>query len=174
MSERSGFRKILLRTLFLLIIPVVIPSCQEKEKDLFIGNWQYNEIVTSGDVIYSTIRTLQLTKNTYEETYVVRREAKGAVSEIIGTRGSLVIGHSSLEFELKELGTCARDSVDACTSEVAWYVEGSQYWTDNIQYFSLVVKGEFQADGTTLILTRDLNNDGDTLDDGEHVEFHRI
>jgi hypothetical protein len=174
MPERSGFGKFFFRTLLLIFIPLLIPSCLNKEKDLFIGNWQYSQIVTSGDVVYNTTRTLQLTKTTYEETYVIRREASGAISGIIGTRGNLDIGHSSLIFDLTELATCERDSVDTCTSEVAWYAEGSQYWTDNIQYFSLVVKGEFQADGTTLILTRDLNNDGDTLDDGEHVEFHRI
>ncbi len=175
MTGRTKIRKKFFRILFFLLIPLLISSClDQKDQDLYVGNWQYNQTITSGDVVYNTTRTLQLTKSTYEETYVIMREASGTISGIIGTRGSLSLSHSSLVFELKELGTCERDSVDACTSTVLWYGQGSQYWTDNVQYFGLVVKGDFHADETTLTLKRDLNNDGDTDDVGEDVVFTRI
>lgn len=160
---------------FFLVIILLVPSClDQKGRNQYIGNWQYVQTVTSGDLTYTTTRTLQLTKNSYEEVYLIQRQESGAVAGITGTRGNLSLTHSDMVFELKELGTCARDTLDACTSQVLWYGEGSQYWTDNVQYFGLVIKGEFQAEEMTLTLRRDLNNDGDTDDSGENIVFNRI
>ncbi len=161
--------------LFPFLISVVIPSCQSlKDKTLFTGTWQYKGVVTADELVFNTTRTLTLTKKTYEETYVIEREDEEVISGIIGTKGDLIISHSNITFLLKELGTCIPDASDRCTDDVQWYGEASQYWIDNIPYFKISVKGDFEADETTLWLKRDLNNDGDFNDTGEDIEFERI
>ncbi|MGB8492677.1 MAG: hypothetical protein WCE64_16605 [Bacteroidales bacterium] len=161
--------------LFVLIIPTVIISCHASREDpLFVGTWQYNASITTDDLVFFTIRTLKLTKNTYEETYLIRRESSGTISGIIGTRGDLIPAHRDLTFQLNALGTCVRDELDACTDNIAWHPEGSPYWIDNIQFFKPDVGGEFEADQATLWLKRDLNMDGDFEDPGEDVMFERI
>lgn len=168
-------KKALYNLLFFFLIPVVIPSCQSlKDKTLFTGTWQHKDVVTADELVFNTTRTLTLTKKTYEETYVIERADEGTISGIIGTKGDLVLSHSNITFLLKELGTCVLDATDRCTNNVQWYGEASQYWTDNIPYFKISVKGDFEADETTLWLKRDLNNDGDFDDTGEDIEFERI
>ncbi len=175
MRKNKYFLKIILVALIIAASAFIIHSCRGlKDEDLYIGNWQYTRDVTADDMFYITIRTLQLTKTTYEETYEIRRQISGTTSAIIGTRGSLGKSRNNVIFELKELGTCARDSIDGCTSSVLWFGEGTQYWTDNVEFFGLLIKGDLKADETTLTLSRDLNNDGDTSDDGEYVIFTRI
>jgi hypothetical protein len=79
-----------------------------------------------------------------------------------------------MTFTLKELGECARDAEDKCTSDVKWYGPGTQFYTDNIKLFQLTVVAEFEADENYLRLVRDYNGDGDTEDKGEDIEFRRI
>lgn len=172
-------KKLLLKILSLsfacLAAVILIHSCRgQKDEDLYIGAWQYTATVTADDMVYITTRTMLFTKNSYEETYVIQRQNSGTISGIIGTRGNLSRTRYNILFELKELGTCARDSIDGCTHDVLWYGEASQYWIDNIEFYGLIIKGNMQVTDTTLLLTRDLNNDGDTEDEGENVEFQRI
>jgi hypothetical protein len=165
--------------LFILIIvsffTLIIPSCDSLNKDPeFIGTWQFSEKITSNDLVFNTTRTLILTRNSYEETYTIQRENAVAMSAILGTRGNLAMTHSTLIFELKELGTCTLDESEICTGDVQWFGEGTRYWTDNIVYFKKTVTGVFEVVGTTLRLTRDLNLDGDYEDTGEDVTFEMI
>lgn len=171
--EKASFNRIYL--LFVLIITAVITSCRSSGEDpLYVGTWQYSATITTDDLVFYTIRTLKLTKSTYEETYLIRRESSGMISGIIGTRGELVPAHTMLTFQLNALGTCVKDELDACTENVVWHSEGSPYWVDNIQFFKSEVGGEIEADETTLWLKRDLNMDGDFEDPGEEVLFERI
>ena len=168
-------KKTLYKLIFFFLIPVVIPSCQSlKDDPLFAGTWQFKAVITADDLIFNTTRTLTLTKKTYVETYVIERADEGIISGIIGTKGDLVLSRANITFLLKELGTCVKDASDKCTDTVQWYGEASQYWIDNVPYFEITVKGDFEADETTLRLKRDLNNDGDFDDTGEDIEFERI
>jgi uncharacterized protein (DUF2225 family) len=54
-----------------------------------MGTWQFTEKITANNLVYNTNRILKLTKNAYEETYVIQRENSSTISAIIGTRGSL-------------------------------------------------------------------------------------
>ena len=153
---------------------LVVPSCKgTADGDLYIGNWQFADTIMENDITYVTTRTLELTKTSYEETYVIRHRNDSTITAIIGTRGSIVKSRNYFTFRLEELGTCVRDSDYGCTSTLLWYGEGTQYWDYNIQFFSLSVKAELKVNETTLTLIRDLNNDGDTLDLGEEVVFTR-
>jgi hypothetical protein len=165
--------------LFLLfvvyLLTLIITSCESLKKDPdYIGTWQFNEKINIDNLVYNTTRTLKLTKNTYEETYMIQRENSGTISAIIGTRGSLGLAHTSLLFTLEEIGTCLPDELEVCTEDVQWYGEGTQYWLDNIPYFEKKVAGEYEVNETTLLLTRDLNNDGDIEDTGEDITFEMI
>jgi len=161
--------------LILFIFTILTISCESLKKDPgYIGTWQFTEQVTADDLVYNTTRTLILTKNTYEETYIIQRENSGTISAIIGTRGSLGLSHTNLIFTLEEIGTCALDESEACTGDVQWYREGTQYWLDNIPYFEKKVAGEYEVSETTLRLTRDLNDDGDIEDTGEDITFEMI
>ena len=165
--------------LYILIIVLcfilLIPSCESLKKDTdFIGTWQFAEKITTDDLVYNTTRTINLTKNTYEESYVIQRDNSPAISAIIGTKGDLSVSKSYLTFLLKELGTCAMDASEKCTSSIQWFGQGTQYWTDNIIYFKKTITGVFEVIGTTLRLTRDLNLDGDYEDTGEDVTFEMI
>jgi hypothetical protein len=172
-------RSIKYPVLFVLIIisliAIIIPSCESLNKDPeFTGTWQFSEKITSDDIVFNTTRTLILTKNSYEETYIIKRENSAVISSIIGTKGNLEMTRSNLIFELKELGTCALDNSEICTGNVQWYGDGTQYWTDNIVYFKKTVTGAFEVIGNTLRLTRDLNRDFDYEDAGEDVTFEKI
>jgi hypothetical protein len=161
--------------LIVSLLTLLTSSCESLRKDPdYIGTWQFTEKITANNLVYNTARTLKLTKNTYEETYVIQRENSNSISAIIGTRGSLGLTHTNLVFTLEEIGTCALNESEACTGDVQWYSEETQYWLDNIPYFEKKVAGEFEVDETTLRLTRDLNNDGDIEDTGEDVTFEMI
>lgn len=165
--------RLILFSLFIIIL--VFPCCDTlKEDPLYIGTWQFKDQINTNDLVYNTTRTLTLTRNKYEEIYIIRRENSGLISGIFGTRGQLAFSRYYMVFKLKELGTCARDISDTCTEDVEWFGEGTQYWNDNFPYFEITVKGEFDADGLSLHLKRDLNNDHDTDDTGENVEFEKI
>ena len=161
--------------ILILFISLLIPSCDSLNKDPeFIGTWKFTEKITSNDLVFNTTRTLILTKNSYEEIYTIQRENSAVISSIIGTRGNIAMTHSTLVFELKELGTCALNESEICTGDVQWFGEGTRFWTDNIVYFKKIVPGVFEVTGTTLRLTRDLNRDGDYEDTGEDVIFELI
>lgn len=165
----------LLSFLFALMISVLIPSCENMKNDpLYVGIWQFNETIGSDNLVYNTTRTLKLTKRSYEEIYVIRRENAVTISALYGMRGNLLSGHSSFTFSLKELGTCVKDEMDMCTEEVRFYGPGSSHYDENIMYYQREVKCEMEADQFRLLLVRDLNNDGDTDDSGENVLFERI
>jgi hypothetical protein len=159
-----------LLTAFLLAL--LTTSCESLKKDPdYVGAWQFPQQITSDNIVYNTTRTLTLTKDTYEETYVVQRENSSIISAIIGTGGSLGLTHTNLVFTLEKLGTCELDESEVCAGNVQWYGEGTLYWIENKPYFEEKVAGEYEVDGTTLWLTRDLNNDGDIEDTGENVTF---
>jgi len=164
--------------LLLLIVISAAPlftSCESWKKDpRFIGDWQLSEKITADNLVYNTTRTLKLTKNTYEETYVIQRENSATISAVIGTRGDLGLTHTNLIFTLEEIGTCALDESEACTEDVLWYGAGTQYWTNNISFFKRTVVGEYEVIENTLWLIRDLNNDGDSEDAGEDVKFEML
>jgi len=159
----------------ILCFLLIIHSCESLKKDPeFIGTWEFTKKITSDEITYNTTRTIILTKNTWEETYVIQRENSSSISAIIGTRGDLSFSHSHLTFDLKELGTCTLDENEICTGIVEWHGEGSDYWADNEQFFEKKVEGLYESGSSTMRLTRDLNNDGDTLDTGEDVTFEMI
>jgi len=166
---------VLFKLIAVLCLILIIPSCESLRKDPeFIGTWEFTERITSDEIVYNNTRTIILTKNTWEETYVIQRENSPSISAIIGTRGDLRYSHSKLIFELKELGTCTLDEMEICTGFVEWHGEGTGYWTDNEQFFRKTVEGQYEAGTTTLRLTRDLNDDSDFLDTGEDVTFEMI
>lgn len=157
------------------LFTLLITSCESLKKDPdYVEKWQFTEQITANDMVYNTTRTLNLTKDTYEETYVIQRENSGTISAITGTGGSLWLTHTNLVFTLEELGTCELDESEVCAGNVQWYGEGTLYWIENKPYFEEKVAGEYDVDGTTLWLTRDLNNDGDIEDTGENVTFEMI
>jgi len=159
----------------LIILILFLYSCESFRKaPEFIGAWEFTEKITSDEITYNTTRTIILTKNTWEETYVIQRENSSSISAIIGTSGDLSYSHSHLTFDLKELGTCTLDKNEICTGIVEWHGEGSDYWADNEQFFEKKVGGLYESETSTMRLTRDLNNDGDTLDTGEDVTFEMI
>jgi hypothetical protein len=168
-------KDLLICSALILLFTTILPSCENLKKDQdFIGTWQFTEKITSNDLVYNTTRTIILTKNTYEETYVIQRENSSTISAIVGTRGDLTQANSVLTFKLEELGNCAPDESEVCTENVQWFGQGTDYYTDNIKYFETEVAGEFEVSGNTLRLTRDLNNDGDLEDIGEDVTFTMI
>ncbi len=175
MNPESGKSVWPLALLIPCLISILLTSCENSKNDpLFAGTWQFTETINTDGLVFNTVRTIVLTRKSYEETYSVQRENSASFSEIIGTRGDLVLTHSSMVFQLKALGACIRDASDICTGTVQWYSEGSGYWTDNIPFFKETIPGEFEADETTLRLMRDLNTDGDTLDAGEDVVFEKV
>jgi hypothetical protein len=164
-----------LNSVFVVFIILLISSCEGLRKDPdYAGTWLFSEQITADDLVYNTMRTIILEKNTYEETYVIQRENSVVISAIIGTRGNLKMTHSTMIFELKELGTCDLDESEICTGDVLWYGDGSQYWVDNIPYFKKTVTGVYEVTGTSMRLTRDLNGDGDYGDTGEDITFEMI
>ncbi|MBW6500513.1 MAG: hypothetical protein K0B05_03885 [Bacteroidales bacterium] len=165
------------RICLLLIFSAVLfaYSCEKQKKDpLFVGTWESVEQIDIGDLTFNTTRTLVLTKKTYEEVYVIRIGNSSYISAVVGRRGDLSVKGTGMTFTLKELGTCATDNDGRCTADAEWYGPGTQYYSDNIQYFKLTLTGEFEAGEFYLRLRIDTNGDGDTEDQGEDIEFERI
>jgi hypothetical protein len=162
---------------FLFVFPFVfffLNSCSKEKDPVYAGTWQHVEQVNSDGLVLNTTRTIIFSRKNYEETFLVRREGSNYISEILGTRGNIIGTRSGIVFELDELGTCSRDASDNCTENVEWHGEGSQYWEENIPFFTIVVPGNIQVEGDILMLVRDLNADGDTEDAGENISFQRI
>lgn len=165
------------RGLYLVLVCLsilILFSCESKDDPPYVGSWRSSGQVITSEIVYNTTRTLILTRSTYEEIYLIQRENQGIIAGILGTKGKLAFSRYYMVFRLGELGTCVRDQSDACTEAVQWFGEGTQYWIDNSPYYESTVKGEYKVDGTTLYLKRDLNNDNDTDDTGEDIEFERI
>ncbi|MFO7621525.1 MAG: hypothetical protein R6W81_09720 [Bacteroidales bacterium] len=161
--------------LMLLAATLLMPSCERNKEDpLFVGTWESREQIAIGDLTFNTTRTLVLTKKTYEEVYVIRIGNSSYISTVIGRRGDLAVKGTRMTFTLRELGTCATDTEGRCTADTEWHGSGSQYYSDNIQYFKLTLTGEFEAGEFYLRLLIDNNGDGDTEDQGEDVEYERI
>ena len=72
------------------------------------------------------------------------------------------------------MGDCVKDAQNKCTGSVQWYAKGSAVYNNYIQYLKENVDGEFEVDEDYLWLVRDSNNDGDTDDDWEDMEFERL
>ncbi len=154
---------------------MLLISCESlKDDPVYAGTWQCKETITSDNLVYNTTRTLILTRNTFEEIYVIKRENSPAISAIFGTSGDIRTNHTSYIFILKALGTCVKDEMDMCTEEVAFCGPGTSHFDENIQYYSVEVPCKIEADEFRLRLVRDLNNDRDTEDQGEDIEFERI
>lgn len=165
----------LLSLRIILLISVIIPSCDKINKDtLYIGTWQHKDVVDTGDLVFNTTRTLILTRTTYEEIYMLQRYNSDVVLSIIGFKGELSVKGTEMTFSLMEIGTCVKDASQNCTDQVIFHGRGTQYYNDNIQYFRLTIKGEYEADENVLQLKRDTNGDGDMEDNGESIEFQRI
>jgi len=167
--------RILILISTIIILPVIIPYCESlKEDPAYVATWEYKDKLYAGELTYNTTRTLALTKTTYEEVYVIQRDNSSTVVTILGLKGDMTVNGNKMTFNLKELGACIKDAQDKCTSGVRWYGPGTQYYTDNIQYFRQTIVAEFEADEDYLWLVRDTNGDGDTEDTGEDIEFERI
>ncbi len=168
-------KRLFLYSRVIFLVSAIMSACDGRIMSPdYVGTWQFTEKITSDGLTYNTTRTLILTRNTYEEVYIIERENKGSISAIIGTKGDLILSHSSMTFILKELGTCIKNASERCTENVQWFGTGTQYWTDNISYFKTEVRGDFTASEAILHLKRDLNKDGDFGDTGEDVEFQRL
>ncbi|MZQ49669.1 MAG: hypothetical protein GT598_11780 [Bacteroidales bacterium] len=174
MKPANNFKSSILLPVF-LIVSLIIPSCESmKEDPAYVATWEYKDKIYLGDLTLNTTRTLTLTKTSYTEVYVVRRDNSSIVLSIIGLKGDISVKGNKMTFTLMELGECVRDTEDKCTSAVKWYGPETQFYKDNIKLFSQTIVAEFEADENYLWLVRDLNGDGDTEDNGEEIEFKRI
>lgn len=168
-------KRLIQHFLLISIIAFIISSCESLRKDPdYVGTWQFIEQINIDDLVYNTTRTLIFTKNSYRETYSIQRDNSAIISAIFGTAGTFIMTHSTLIFELEELGTCELDESEICTGNILWYGGGTQYWTDNIPYFERTVTGVYEVTGSSMHLTRDLNGDGDYNDAGEDIIFQMI
>jgi len=172
MKSPKNYR-ISLGILWLSILSFFLTSCNRLKDPLYVGTWQHEDKIDIGGLILSTTRTLILTETTYEEIYIIKRENSDFILSILGIKGDLLVNGPAVAFSLKEIGTCVKDASQNCTDQVVFYGPGTQYYADNIQYFTLTINGNFEADENFLRLSRDLNADGDTDDIGEYIEFER-
>ncbi len=153
---------------------IFLPSCDKNDNPVYIGSWESVDTIYSDEITYIATRSLTMTEKSYTEAYVIVRESTGTIVMILGLMGDLTVKNNDMTFKLKELGTCVRDSQDKCTSDILWYGSGTEYYTDNIGYFRLTVKGEYEAEGSYMWIVRDMNGDGDSEDTGENIEFEKI
>ncbi len=165
-------------TLICLALPLLfllLPSCEKGSGDTrYRGTWVDNDTILADQVSYVTRRTLTLTEDSYTEVYVISRESTGSVIMVLGLKGGLSVRNNRMTFKLKELGTCVRDASEKCTGDVEWFGSDTSYYTENIGFFRLTVEGEYEVDGESLLITRDMNGDGDSEDTGEDLVFTRI
>ena len=154
---------------------MVIPSCDWLREDpLYVGTWQNTDKIYVGDITYNATTTLKLTESTFEEVYILKRDNSSGVSSLLGMMGNLDVKGDEMTFRLTAVGECVKDNQQNCTSAVEWFQKGSATYNTFLQYLKETVKGEFEADEDYLWLVRDRNQDGDTYDSGEDVEFERL
>lgn len=159
----------------LILMSVTVTTCDRQEGDPFyVGTWQYKEKVYAGEFEYNTTRTLVLSETTFEEIYLMQRDNSTTIASLLGMKGDLDVSGPEMTFTLKAVGDCIKDTQNKCTSSVQWYAKGSALYNNYIQYLEEIVDGEFEADEDYLWLVRDMNNDGDTDDDWEDIEFERL
>jgi hypothetical protein len=162
--------------MILLIVSVIIPSCETlKEDPLFIGTWQFKDKIYSGELVINTTHTLFITKTTFNEVLIYQRDNSSTIMTLIGLKGDIEINGNELTFKVSSFGECLKDAHDNCTSTPEWFAKGTETFND---YLSLGIQetfqGDFEADEDYLWLVRDMNNDGDTEDSMEDIEFDRI
>lgn len=145
-----------------------------KDDPLYVGTWEYKDIVYVGEFTYNTTRTIGLTETTFEEIYVMQRDNSSTIATILGLKGSLLVSGSEMTFKLNAVGECIKDGQNQCTGAVEWFAKGTATYNTYIQYLRETVMGEFEASEDYLWLVRDSNNDGDTEDTGEDIYFDRI
>jgi hypothetical protein len=174
MKRPASYISILLCPAILLSI-LLLPSCEKGSGDTrYRGTWINNDTIVADQISYITSRTLTLTDDSYTEVYVISRESTGSIIMVLGLKGGLSVKNNRLTFKLKELGTCVRDVAERCTGDVEWYGSDTSYYTENIDFFRLTVEGEYEVEGESLLITRDMNGDGDNEDTGEDLVFTRI
>jgi hypothetical protein len=157
----------------LLSVLLLMASCEKNKDPLYVGTWEYKTKIYAGDLTFNTTRTLILTKNTYQEVYLIQLDNSTTISAILGTRGDLTVKGNKMTFKMNAVGECIKDTENKCTSDVEWFDRGSPTYNDYIQYIRESFTAEFAADENYLWLMRDMNNDGDTEDAGEDIEFER-
>ena len=159
----------------IILLSATVTTCDRQDNDpLYVGTWQYKEKIYAGEFAYNTTRTLILTETTFEEIYVMQRDNSIVIASVLGMEGDLDVSGVEMTFSLKAVGDCIKDAQNKCTSSVEWYAKGSAVYNNYIQYLKENVDGEFEADEDYLWLVRDSNNDGDTDDDWEDMEFERL
>jgi len=160
--------------LIIITLSVIMTRCEWFKNDpLYTGSWEYKDVVYAGDFVYNTTRTLTLTEETFREVYVMQRDNSSTIATILATKGEIEVTGNQISFTLNAVGECLKDAQDKCTSTVEWFPKGSVTYNSYMLYLEETYEGEFEAD-EDLWLIRDMNNDGDTSDDGEDVEFERI
>ncbi len=157
----------------LLSVLLLMASCEKNKDPLYAGTWEYKTKISAGDLTFNTTRTLILTKKTYQEVYVIQLDNSPDISSILGTRGDLTVSKNKMGFTMNAVGECIKDTENKCTSDVEWFDKGTPTYNDYIQYIRESFTAEFEADQDYLRLIRDMNNDGDTEDTGEDIEFER-
>jgi len=161
--------------LIITLLSLTMTTCDRlKDNPLYVGTWQNKDKVYVGDVTYNTTTTLTLTESTFQEIYVMQRDNSSTITTILGLKGSLEVNGSEMTFKLNAVGECVKDGLNQCTSEVQWFAKGTATYNTYIQYLQETIEGEFEADEDYLWLVRDRNNDGDTEDAGENIEFERL
>lgn len=161
--------------LTIALISLTLTTCDRlKDDPLYAGSWQYKDKLYVGDFTYNTTRTLILTKTTYEEIYVIQRDNSSTITTVLGLKGGIEVSGSEMTFRLNAVGECVKDASQNCTSAVQWFAKGSATYNTYIQYLQETIYGEFEAGEDYLWLVRDMNNDGDTEDTDEDIEFDRI
>ncbi len=162
--------------LLLLAAAMIIPSCDWFRVDPeYIGTWQYTEKTYAGEVAINITHTLKLTENTFEEVIVYRRDNSSSVMSLLGLKGNIAVDDNEVIFTLTAIGECLKDSFDKCTSAPEWFLKGSPTYNGYLQLgISESFDGTFEAYEDYLWLVRDLNNDTDTDDDWEDMEFERL
>jgi len=161
--------------LLIIILSITMTKCDWFNSDpLYVGTWQYKDVVYAGDFVYNTTRTLTLSENTYKEIYIMQRDNSSQIATILGLKGELVVDGNMMTFNLNAVGECLKDNEDHCTSSVEWFPKGSATYNTYIQFLEESYEGEYEADEDYLWLVRDMNNDSDTDDDAEDIEFERL
>ena len=160
----------------LFIVSLIIPSCETlKDDPLYIGTWQYKDKIYSGELIINTTHTLIITKTTFHEVLIYQRDNSNTVMTLMGLKGDIEINDNEMTFKVSAFGECLKDEHDNCTSTPEWFAKGTETYND---FLSLGMqesfKGEFEADENYLWLLRDMNNDSDTEDNWEDIEFGRL
>jgi hypothetical protein len=163
-------------TLFTIaLVSLTLTTCERlRDHPLYVGTWQYKEKIDVGDYTYNTTTTLKLTETTFEEVYIMQRDNSSTIASILGMKGKLEVKGNKMTFILNAVGEYVKDAQNNCTSSVEWFAKGSATYNTYIQYLQETVHGEFEADEDYLWLVRDRNNDGDTEDTGEDIDFERL